>query len=276
MKRLLRTTLIFLIAVLPASVSHCFAQSITFGYTGTPQTYLVPAGINFIEMDVQGAAGGSSDFSGGGYGGRVQCRLAVVPGELLYICVGSAGSHSTVTGANGGYNGGGAGSATAGGGGGASDVRMGGTLTVNRVIVAGGGGGASANSFCSNCDRGGNGGGISGENGYYLSANSVEHGGAGGITRATGQVTCSAGNGCGKPGNRQDGYDDEGSFGGGGGGFEGGNGGGTGPYSGGGGGGSSYGSQAVCASVVHTQGYNKGGDGKVMITPVVEVVTAQK
>ena len=276
MKRLLRSTLIFLVSVSPVSFSLCLAQPITFSFTGTPQTYMVPAGVNFLEMDVIGATGGSSEFSKGGYGGRVQCRLQVTPGELLNIYVGGAGSRSTVTGASGGYNGGGAGSATAGGGGGASEIRADGSLSANRVIVAGGGGGASANSLCNNCDRGGNGGSLAAENGYYLSANSIDHGGAGGITTVADPIACAAGKGCGKPGNKGDGYDDEGSFGGGGAGFVGGNGGGTGPYGGGGGGGSSYCNPALCNSVIHTRGYNKEGNGQVIITPVVEVVTAQK
>ena len=123
----------------------------TFNYTGAEQTYVVPAGVTSLLVDVIGAqgAGPSANISGlygtGGYGGRVQTTITVTPGETLRIYVGGRPTGSLVTEGIGGYNGGGAGGVVLGaqglGGGGASDIRQGGAGLGNRTVVAGGGGG---------------------------------------------------------------------------------------------------------------------------------------
>lgn len=116
---------------------------LTFEYTGSVQTFTVPAGVTQVTIDAYGAQGFDSGF--GGLGGRATGTRAVTPGQVLNVYVGGYGSGSA-----GGWNGGespagGSGcNATTGGtgyGGGASDVRIGGTALSNRVIVAGGGGG---------------------------------------------------------------------------------------------------------------------------------------
>ncbi len=138
----------------------------TFSYTGSTTTFTVPAGITSLNLTVVGAEGGlgGRDSAGfpppGGYQGVVSGTIAVTPGQVLTIGVGSGGAN----GANGagsnspasyyvgeagggsnplGYNGGDGGvagpqgSSGYGGGGGAASVVKVGTAT----IVAGGAGG---------------------------------------------------------------------------------------------------------------------------------------
>jgi Glycine rich protein len=117
-----------------------------FSYTGANQTFVVPAGVTSLDVNLKGASGGAGYDSGvvqgpGGEGAIVTGSIAVTPGSTLNIFVGSCPTASTA-----GYNGGGAGRATppsmtGGGGGGASDIRIGGTALTDRVVVAGGGGG---------------------------------------------------------------------------------------------------------------------------------------
>jgi hypothetical protein len=117
----------------------------TFSAIGSMQTFIVPAGIFFIAVDATGAQGAGTNNTAGcnnghyppyGMGARVQATIPVIPGELLYIFVGTKS----------GFNGGGAFHGTigsGGNGGGASDIRQGGSVLVNRIIVAGGGGGGA-------------------------------------------------------------------------------------------------------------------------------------
>ena len=128
-------------------------QTFTFTFTGGVQTFVVPAGVTLLQVDVFGAQGGQGDASGG-KGGRVETTIAVTPGETLSLIVGGAGGNSGGSGqpGPGGFNGGGnggrgdsvfspTGAFFGGGGGGASDIRRGGTALANRIVVAGGGGG---------------------------------------------------------------------------------------------------------------------------------------
>ncbi len=226
-----------------------FAQSVSFSYTGSVQTYIVPKDVSSIAIDMSGAAGGSTSISEGGAGGRVQCSLAVTPGDAIYLYMGGAGHNSKSNGAAGGYNGGGAGSEDAGGGGGATDIRYRSTALSNRVVVAGGGGGACGPILVAvrNYNRGGNGGGLTGEIGYYNGA---------------AKKTDTTYN---KPGKGGDGYSDYVGGGGGGGGYQGGAGG----NESGGSGGSSYTDPLLATSVIHTQGYNAHSSGALIITPVI-------
>jgi hypothetical protein len=158
--------------------------TLTFSYTGLPQTFTVPTCVSELTVDLRGAQGGlaldkSPSNAVGGLGGRAEGVLSVLPGQLLYFFVGERGS----SGGAGGYNGGGqagpgvAGGSCfggyAGGGGGASDIRTGGNALSNRVIVAGGGGGAGrdyCNGGCQPCGCGGEGGcggGLSGQAGFF-------------------------------------------------------------------------------------------------------------
>src|ERR1700761_9093348 len=70
---------------------NAFAQTDTFVYTGAVQTWTVPPCVTSITVDMQGAIGGKSLYSRGGYGGRVKCTLAVTPGDVLNINVGGKG-----------------------------------------------------------------------------------------------------------------------------------------------------------------------------------------
>ena len=133
----------------------------TFTYTGSVQTFTVPAGVTSVTLDVSGAQGISQNGFASGLGGRAQGTLTVSPGQVLNIYVGGQAT----------WNGGGAGKGGANGGD-ASDIRVGGTALSNRVIVAGGGGGTGGDNW--SCFSGtGNGGG-----GTAVGSNFV--GGAGG------------------------------------------------------------------------------------------------
>src|ERR1051325_7178803 len=140
------STLLFLFA---SAVAVAQQTSTTFNYTGSVQTFVVPACVTTIDVDAYGAAGGKSFTNAmGGLGGRVQCTLPVTPGETLQIFVGGAGGNGdNQTGQNaGGFNGGGHGWDDTdpwggGGGGGASDIRKTPYTLADRWVVAGGGGG---------------------------------------------------------------------------------------------------------------------------------------
>lgn len=236
------------------------ADDVTFNYTGAQQTWVVPAFVTSITVDVQGA---SSSFNGGN-GGRVQGSVSVTPGETLYIYVGGqGGSPSGSPGAPGGFNGGANGGNGSGGnpggrgGGGASDIRQGGTALAHRVVV-GGGGGASGGAASV---PGGHGGGLSGAPGGSIGGNgggaggTQSAGGAGGSGPATGTAGSLGNGGAGANGNPY-------GAGGGGGGFYGGGGGGAGSGDGASGGG---GSSLVPGGGTTTSGY-RNGNGLIVIT----------
>ena len=133
---------------------------ITFNYTGSVQSYIVPSGVTTMVIDGYGGKGGhgSTSWNGrGGFGGRVQATYSVTSGATIYINVGGKGGSTVNSGgttyqpvynpwtpgnAQGGWNGGGdPGGSSGGGGGGATDIRINGTALSNRIYVAGGGGG---------------------------------------------------------------------------------------------------------------------------------------
>ncbi|MCU1415560.1 MAG: fibronectin type protein [Microbacteriaceae bacterium] len=139
-----------------------------YAYTGSTSTFTVPDGITQITITAVGAEGGKGgvDSQGfpaaGGYQGVVSGTMAVTPGQVLTIGVGSGGvtgasqAHSTGGGAGGsnpisGYQGGtggqpgSAGSSGAGGGGGAATVITTGGTTI--VAAGSGGGGGSGQYF---------------------------------------------------------------------------------------------------------------------------------
>jgi hypothetical protein len=137
-------------------------STVTFNYTGGPQSWTVPAAVCSLKIECWGAKGGDPNTGRAGLGGYALGYLAVSPGQTLNIYVGGAGTNTV-----GGWNGGGGPTVSTtefGGGGGGTDVRVGGSTLNDRIIVAGGGGGAgstcpnSANTF------GGHGGGSTGGN----------------------------------------------------------------------------------------------------------------
>jgi hypothetical protein len=134
-----------------ASRNLLSVSSVIFNYTGTNQTWVVPDGITYINIQCYGAQGSdnSYNFNYGGKGGYATGDLSVTPGEIFYVHVGGAGRGAKV-----GFNGGGISSIATGGG--ASDIRRGGNDFINRIIVAGGG--AGAGTYNNDAD-GGKGGG---------------------------------------------------------------------------------------------------------------------
>ena len=275
-----KTAIAVAILVLSAlSATAVMAQVVVdFSFTGSVQTWTVPAGVTSISIDAGGAQGGddaSIDVRARALGGRVVATMAVSGGQTLNIFVGGAGGNGSTpapTAAAGGYNGGGtagwwplSSGFSGGGGGGATDIRVAGVALTDRILVAGGGGGSGFTTL--GPKAGGAGGGTTGASGATDSGISAATGGtqvaggAGSISFA-GQPNGSAG-AAGVGGNASP---DNGVAGGGGGGYYGGGGGGTtgaGPGSGGGGG-SSY-AQPTLTLVTHTQGYN-AGNGYVRIT----------
>jgi len=227
-------------------VARANATTVSFAFTGSTQTWTVPAGVTSITFDISGAGGLNANYSGcEALGGRVQGTMSVTAGAVLTIVVGGK-----ATGQSGGYNGGGNGArpGAGGGGGGATDIRnSGGT----KLAIAGGAGGTGNNVGCgsgSGSDIGGVGGGLTG-------------GSAPGTGRGTGGTSTAGGTGGsyygtaenGSLGQGGKGYIDS-NGGGGGGGYYGGGGGSW----AGGGGGSSYTDPGTITSVTHTQGFRAG------------------
>ena len=192
--------------VLLSSATNIQAQTtINFNFTGSSDTWIVPAGVTSITIEVWGAQGANGSVGTspgiGANGGMSSGTLPVIPGEVLSIFVGGQN----------GFNGGGpAGAHTgsgaqtfAGNGGGASDVRQGGSGFANRVIVGGGGGGGAA-SNAGNCDDGNasNGGsaggmiGAAGDHGSGCACIPCSGAGGGGATQAVGGIGGAAGSNC--------------------------------------------------------------------------------
>ncbi len=220
----------------------------TFGFTGAPQTYVVPVGVTQLAVTAIGGRGGNNGTgASGGAGARVTTTLTVTPGETLNVYVGGIGSTASATPntpGGGGYNGGGNAYELNGGGGGASDVRRG-TSTTFRVVVAAGGGGAAS--------------GVAG------GAGGAPNGAAGsGLQVGQGATQTGGGTGYNNVGNGTFGQGGSAStlFTGGGGGYYGGGAGG----SGGAGGGSSWVLVNTTANTTYTAGVGTGA-GSITLTP---------
>ena len=262
----------------PTATNSCTTSgSVTFNYTGSLQTFTVPAGVTTITVDASGAQGGSvttTCAATGGLGARMVGDISVTPGEVITIMVGQQGLTN---------------GSDAGGGGGTFVVRTGNVP----LVVAGGGGGATNNITACGGNRngidatittsgtasanglvaggtGGNGGGASsgsggGGGGFYTD-------GIAGTGLPGNNGKCFINGGAGGTGNNVDfgGYGGGGAGwftggnGGGGGGYSGGGTSGTQPYSGGGGGGS-YNSGT---NQTNTAGFQTG-NGRVIISYVV-------
>src|ERR1051326_1909044 len=259
----------YISALFAAAGIHATAQTtVNFNYTGSVQTFTVPACVTSLTIDARGASGAANGPTAGGMGGRVQGTLPVNPGDIIYVYVGQTGINS-LNAPTGVYNGGGgvysyANCGTAGTGGGASDIRLNGTAYTNVVVVAGGGGGAGGYVAGTQTYAGGNGGGLIAMDGVPWPGwpNSGGKGGtqAGGGAAGTACCSCPTYTTSGTQAQGGNGSGDCAGGGGGGGGWYGGGG----SCFGGGGGGSSYTSGTV-TSVTHTQGF-QNGDGFVSIT----------
>jgi RHS repeat-associated protein len=241
------------------------AGSLTYGFSGSPEWFTVPAGVHAIAVDLYGAQGGHATL--GGLGGRVSATVAVSPGDVLQVNVGGQGAVGA-----GGFNGGGFGPPGAHGGGGASDVRRNGGTVASRVVVAGGGGGAGEWSGVT-AGGGGAGGGWTGGPGVAAcwgnpgSGGTQSGGGAGGTGDRSGAAGTLAEGGTGSAGR----YGSREQGGGGGGGYYGGGGGGGGdcnedPGAGPGGGGGSSWVSPVLGSDAATASGVRSGNGQVTIS----------
>lgn len=227
----------------------------TYAYTGSNQTFTVPAGVNYIFVKLWGAGGGAGIPGGWTYGadagggGHTRGLFPVTPGSTIIVVVGRGGV--TANGSTQSYGGGGTGqnnsdSRYGGQGGGYCGIFVGSVSQANALaIAAGGGGGGTSRAWTGNI--GGAGGGLVGQRGSSPYDGKVNAGGAGGTQSAggaTGTNYPAVGNSAGGPGSAlQGGFGFNGGYGGGGGGGY--YGGGGGSYSepntmAGGGGGSGY------------------------------------
>ncbi len=260
-----------------------------FDYIGTTQTWIVPANVTKITVELYGAAGGGQTGGEGiqgvgpalaGQGGYVKGDVVVTPGETLTLVLG--GSPGTSTRVSAGSNGGATGGAGGGGispalepgfgGGGMTEIRRGAT----KLAVAGGGGGGGG-GFSINGSKGGNGGGTAGSSPGSGGGN----GGGAGTTGAGGSAgsagTSGAAGNAGTSGNGGGGGSGGSTMaggGGGGGGYFGGGGGGSAAapttngitgWGGGGGGGASYSAGMVGGTVTAVNG-GRYGNGRVIIS----------
>jgi hypothetical protein len=181
---------------LPPAGHKASSTTLVYNFTGTEQTFAVPAGVTSINVTAIGGAGGAGSApvgggvaGAGGLGEQVSGTLAVTPSTTLFVEVGGAGTNGiTTAGGAGGFNGGAAGAGTihtgGGGGGGASDIRtvsnaVTGTLA-SRLIVAGGGGGGGGGGDCI-AGAGGAGGSSTTASGTGGNCIGVEVGGTGGV-----------------------------------------------------------------------------------------------
>jgi hypothetical protein len=164
------------------------AATRTFSFTGTEQSYTVPAGVHSIHVLAVGAPGGVGSDNGGmitggpaGFGDRLEADLAVTPGQVLFVEVGGRGADGgdAAGGGAGGFNGGGSSNdggflLPGGGGGGGTDIRTCSMLSTtctaapdtlsSRLLVAGGGAGGGALAFTALATDGQ--GGDAGKNGH--------------------------------------------------------------------------------------------------------------
>lgn len=148
-----------------------WAQVTTFAYTGSLQTYTVPAGITSIQIETWGAAGGTGLLGSSGRGARMVGTFMVTPGEVLNVLVGGVGIAGTyVAGGGGGsfvWNSGSTLLIAAGGGGGGGFTDIGGT-SFNGIDASTTTNGTNGNSQAAGGGVGGN-GGTSSLSGTYAS-----------------------------------------------------------------------------------------------------------
>ncbi|MBK9109340.1 MAG: HYR domain-containing protein [Saprospiraceae bacterium] len=116
---------LLLLAILIFNAEASAQTVVSFNYTGSLQTWVVPAGVTLVNVKAYGAQGGH----GGGKGAFISGDIAVTPGETINILVGGQGGEAS--------------NDDGGGGGGSFVWKAAGNVL---VIVSGGGGGRSGNS----------------------------------------------------------------------------------------------------------------------------------
>lgn len=139
---------------------------VQFNYTGAIQQWYVPEGVTEIFVEVVGAQGG--DFNStdrqGGAGGKVQCRLVVVPNTTLYITVGGKPLNTDIQTPRYGFGGAGGNTQYAGrlgaAGGGLSAISTAQPIAHSNVLVVAAGGGGATGGV--NTNVGGAAGGLTG------------------------------------------------------------------------------------------------------------------
>lgn len=163
-------------------------------YNETATTFVVPATITQIFVQMWGAGGGGGAYGGwrqgsvGGAGGYSQGLINVTPGETITIRTGQRGysrwSNNKAYPDGGGASLSGGDNQYAGSGGGSSSILVP-SLSANWCMFAGaGGGGGSCNGFALN--SGGAGGGLIAQAGVHTAYNSNTHNGKGGTQTAGG------------------------------------------------------------------------------------------
>lgn len=80
-----------LIALAASTATAQAGGTVTRTYTteATQGTFVVPAGVEAIDVVAVGGAGASSSAASGGLGARVEGALSVTPGSTLYVEVGA-------------------------------------------------------------------------------------------------------------------------------------------------------------------------------------------
>ena len=162
-----------------------------FSYTGSTQTYTVPAGVTSITVFMWGGGGGGSQVAGGA-GAYVSGKLSVTPGDTYTILVAGGGQYNTTIG---GFGGGGQavqyfGNEENGSGGGRSAIRDSGD-TID-LVTAGGGGGSGSVYLGGAATWTGT--ALSGSGSYPGRGGSQTAGGAAGNTNATAGTQYQGGN----------------------------------------------------------------------------------
>lgn len=178
MKRLLILALLCLAgqsAKTQLSCSGLITQ--TYGFTGSVQTFTVPADVTLIKIKTRGGSGGiaPTPTNTAGGGAVIEAEYTVSPGAVVTILVGGAGTN---------------GNDLESGGGGATGVYIGGVL----YIVAGGGGGEDNTGNGGNGLVGNNGGSTSGDSPSTCGCTSPNNG-IGGVAGAGGnhgEIACPA------------------------------------------------------------------------------------
>lgn len=260
--RLKGDTTLYVAAVSDTSSPQIF----NFNFTGSVQTWTVPAGVTEIEVEMAGAQGGSNTNSQGGYGAIIKGKMAVTPGQVLNLYVGQQPTSYTAAWPNGGS--GGTSGSWGRAGGGSTDIRIGGTALTNRVMVAGAGGGAAYSCSSTNAQKGGDAGlNGSAENGEYCDGFNTTYCGYGATQTGGGSSTNGTSGTLGQGGNGPYYY-----AGGGGGGYYGGGGG----YDyGSGGGGSSWMDPTLVTDPQYVSATNTG-NGYIKIKTVTNYCASVK
>ncbi|MGC4112822.1 MAG: glycine-rich protein [Nocardioides sp.] len=182
-------------AAVPAGCSHpseAATITCTFGYTGSTQTFRVPAGVTSVTLEAWGGHGGyvyggpvTPLGAAGGRGAHVAATFSTAPGTSLSVVVGEHGAGidpSTFRTVDGGFGYGAGGHSSdrnnGAGGGGGSAVMTGGLPLL--VAGAGGGGGLGTET----CGLGGVGGdaGEDAPDGPVCGTNPASPGGEGGVS----------------------------------------------------------------------------------------------